>query len=148
MMKTPCAPADGAAPAPRALVAFGGQTDLAWLRLLKPGFRHCFALLERAPAAGGAGWVLYNPLSTGTQIELWPQADGAALAAHLRRQGYAVVAVRARAPGRTLYPWRPYTCVEAVKRALGIDAPWALTPWGLYRHLRESGERDGNEVWG
>jgi hypothetical protein len=42
----------------QAYVAFGGQADLPWLKLLKPGFRHCFIVLEAADC-----WVLYEPLS-------------------------------------------------------------------------------------
>jgi hypothetical protein len=29
----------------RVLVVFSGTTDIPWLRVLKPGFRHCFALV-------------------------------------------------------------------------------------------------------
>ena len=29
-----------------AIVAFTGQATLVWLRLLRPGFRHCFVLLR------------------------------------------------------------------------------------------------------
>ncbi|MCD8496748.1 MAG: hypothetical protein LRZ85_00855 [Alphaproteobacteria bacterium] len=29
-----------------AYVVFTGRTDLPWLRWLKPGFRHCFVLLN------------------------------------------------------------------------------------------------------
>ena len=46
-----------------AFVVFSGQTDLKWLKTLKPGFRHCFVLLET-----GGHWVVYNPLSNRTDI--------------------------------------------------------------------------------
>ena len=32
----------------RALAVFSGKADLGWLRLLRPGFRHCFVALEEA----------------------------------------------------------------------------------------------------
>ena len=35
-------------------------------------------------------------------------------------------------------PWMMFTCVEAVKRILGIHKRWILTPWQLYRHLTKN----------
>jgi len=32
-------------------------------------------------------------------------------------------------------PWMPHTCVEAVKRVIGLHARFIITPWQLYRHL-------------
>ena len=34
-------------------------------------------------------------------------------------------------------PLAIFTCVEAVKRILGIRATWVLTPWQLYRRLSQ-----------
>jgi len=34
-------------------------------------------------------------------------------------------------------PWMPFSCVEAVKRVLGIHKSFILTPWQLYRFLRK-----------
>ena len=38
---------------------------------------------------------------------------------------------------KTAAPWGPFTCVEAVKRVLGVRARFILTPWRLYKFLRE-----------
>ena len=114
-----------------ALVLFTGQTDIPWLRLLRPGFRHCSVLLRL-----GEGWLLYNPLSHWTEVSLagpWLEAD---LTAWLERHGYTVVSTRRKCPPPVAAPWGPYTCVEAVKRVLGLRAPLALTPWRLFRHLQ------------
>ena len=46
-----------------AFVVFTGEADLKWLRILKPGFRHCFAVLESQ-----GRWVIYIPLSHHTEI--------------------------------------------------------------------------------
>lgn len=119
----------------RALVAFSGETQLAWLRLLKPGFRHCFVLLD-----AGCCWVRFDPLATAAEIALLPAADAEALAAALRAQGLTIVAATPRRPLRPLPPG-PWSCVEAVKRLLGLRAPFLLTPWQLYRRLaREAAE--------
>lgn len=133
---------------PRALVAFSGQTELAWLRLLRPGFRHCFAVVEilggvnAAPGGQGGSWVLYNPLSNGTQLAVWTLDNEETLRAWLRLHDYVVVETRARPLDARLFGWRPYTCVEAVKRVLGLHAPGVFTPWQLYRRLKKTDNRN------
>jgi len=126
------------ASSPRALVVFSGQTDLAWLRVLKRGFRHCFVLIECAPVHGdekGGGWVLYNPLSNATQIAMWPLQDEESIQNWLMDQGYLVIKTYVRPLTNQILPWRPFTCVEAVKRALGLRLQGIFTPWQLYKFL-------------
>lgn len=123
--------------AERALVLFGGEPTLPWLRLLKPGFRHCAAVLEC-----GAVWVVYNPMSNATEIATAPACDARALAARFEAAGYRVVPAAVGPPPASPQPWRPYTCVEAVKRALGLSAPAVVTPWQLYRHLTTACEEE------
>lgn len=130
-----------AAPYPRALVVFSGQTDLAWLRVLRRGYRHCFVLIEgRSPGVpecqAARGWVLYNPLSNATQINLWPLQDEETIRAWLSQQGYTVVETYVRPLTARVLPWRPFTCVEAVKRALGLHARGVFTPWQLCQRIK------------
>lgn len=124
----------GAGPSPRqAVVVFSGVTDLPWLRLLRPGFRHCFVVLQR-----GGAWVVVDPLAHCTRLDLAPAslaAEAEAIAAVYRRLGLTAVTVEEREAPRRLAPVRPYTCVEAVKRLIGWHAPLVLTPWQLYRAL-------------
>ncbi len=114
-----------------ALVVFSGRADFVALRFLKKDFRHCFALLPR-----GGGWVLYNPLSHQTDIAVHGAVTVKDLASWYRKQGYRVVECCERKAPPRLAPLRPYTCVEAVKRVLGIHNGWILTPWQLYRYLK------------
>jgi len=122
----------------RALVVFGGQTELAWLRILHPGFRHCFLLIECAAGASATEWVLYNPLSNATQITIWPDMDGESLKSYCVSQGYCVVETYVRPLTHRILPWRPFTCVEAVKRALGVYSRGIFTPWQLYKFLKRA----------
>jgi len=121
-----------------ALVVFSDQTDLPWLRVLKHGFRHCFlAMLQ------GSRWLIYDPLLHRTEIVALDLPMDFDLADWYRAHGLRVVAANVRPaplPPATLAPWahlplRPFTCVEAVKRVLGIQAANIFTPWQLYRHL-------------
>ncbi len=133
---TPAAPAPAPAPArDTAVVVFTDAADLPWLRLLRPGFRHCFAVLRR-----GGAWVALDPLAHVTRLELVPGSlarDAAAVAAVYRALGAAALVVEVREPPRRLAPIRPYTCVEAVKRLIGRRAPRVVTPWQLHRLLNE-----------
>lgn len=116
------------------MVVFGGRADLWWLRLLAPGFRHCFVVL-----GGPAGWLQVDPLSNRTDIvplDLAADADPAPL---YRAEGFTVVRTRLAEPPRRPAPWRPFTCVEAVKRILGLHAPAVITPWQLFRYLQKIG---------
>ncbi|OHC74866.1 MAG: hypothetical protein A3G18_10280 [Rhodospirillales bacterium RIFCSPLOWO2_12_FULL_58_28] len=114
-----------------ALVVFGGEAQLKWLRVLKPGFRHCFIALKNS-----GRWVICNPLSHQTEISVHHDFAVDELAERYRKLGFKVIICAVhRAPLRAA-PWRPYTCVEAVKRVLGIHNGRILTPWQLYRHLQ------------
>ncbi len=81
--------------------------------------------------------MIYEPLSHYTRLETIALPCEASLAEIFRRQGLTVIETSRRQPSRQPAPWRPYSCVEAVKRLLGLRAGWVLTPWQLYRHLRE-----------
>ena len=50
----------------KAWVVFSGKTDLRWLGLLKPGFRHCFVLLN-----DGLKWMSYDPLANYTEVKIY-----------------------------------------------------------------------------
>ena len=117
-----------------ALVAFTGETELPVLRLLKPGFRHCFLVL---PDRGQ--WLLYDPMAHATALQGLPVAPGHNVFDVLLAQGYTVVPARIRAAPRRPAPVAPFTCVEAVQRALGIHARGVRTPWDLFRHLTSPG---------
>lgn len=129
---TPTAPAPAADGGGLAVVAFSGRTELWWLRILRPGFRHCLVLIRAA-----SGWIVCDPMAHRTDIGMLPSvgADGADILAWLAGQGFLVVPVRLRDVPRRPAPWAPFTCVEAVKRILGIRARRVLTPWQLYNHL-------------
>ncbi len=130
---------DGAVLRPRqALVIFSDRIDLAWLRVLKPGFRHCFAILESGRGRPGAApdWVIYNPLSHCTEIAIVRELESQILVSHYRNQDLLVLQTGISQPIKRPVPWRPFTCVEALKRALGLRAARVFTPWQLYKFLK------------
>ncbi|HYG89513.1 MAG TPA: hypothetical protein VD978_25030 [Azospirillum sp.] len=124
-----------AAPAiPRAWVVFCGQAELWWLKVLRPGFRHCFVALN-----DGLHWVVVDPLSPCTDVSVLAVPAGYDLPGWFRRLGMTVVPARLRRGIDRPAPWGPFTCVEAVKRVLGLHALFVVTPWQLYRRLTRPG---------
>lgn len=113
----------------QAFAVFSGQTDLPWLHVLKPGFRHCFALLH-----DGRQWLSYDPLASYTELAVHRVPPEFDLPGWLAGRGLTVVPAPVL-KGRKPAPLMPFTCVEAVKRVLGIHARRVLTPWQLYRFL-------------
>jgi hypothetical protein len=132
-----------AAPGTAVLVLFCDDSGLPLLRLLRPGFRHVFAVLPVPPGAvgqGAGGWISIDPLIDRMELALHPPWPVDELAGWFRAQGVTVLnfflpvsEVRRHPP--LAPPITPFTCVEAVKRLLGLRAPWVLTPYQLYRHL-------------
>jgi hypothetical protein len=113
-----------------ALVVFVGRTTLWWLRAFRRGYRHCFAVVQT-----DRGWVVHDPLSHRTEISLLDAVPAADLIAGYRRQGCTAVITELRSPPRRMAPLGLHTCVESVKRVLGLHDRWLITPRQLYRAL-------------
>ncbi|MGE5515328.1 MAG: hypothetical protein ACM31D_05850 [Bacteroidota bacterium] len=115
------------------LVLFADATDLWWLRWLRPGFRHCFVAL-----AFEGGWVVIDPMSHRTGVAHFPLPQEFDLAGWYRQCGLVVVPVQNISLDKGVAPFLPYSCVECVKRILGIRARSVVTPWQLFQHLNKS----------
>ncbi len=117
---------------PLVWIAFSGRADLAWQRLLRPGFRHCFAAL-----ADQGGWTVVDPLAGRVVVERLGVAPDFDLPAFWRRAGFRVLGPFVPAPPRrSLFALlAPFTCVTVCLRLLGRDDALVLTPRGLYRRL-------------
>lgn len=118
--------------ATRAWVAFTGKTEIGWLRLLRRGFRHCFAVFH-----DGRAWVSLDPLANHTVVRVHHDLPtGFNLTGWLRREADCrVVPAPLNHSRKTPAPLAPFTCVEAVKRALGLHEGGIITPWQLYCRL-------------
>lgn len=118
----------------RAWVVFSGQTDVPWLKMLKPGFRHCFVLLN-----DGRSWVTVDPMLNHTDVQIHYAPPDFDLPRWLKGRGQTVVSASLDHSRKRPAPWALFTCVEAVKRVLGLRARFIMTPWQLYRHLTREG---------
>lgn len=113
-----------------AWVVFSGETDLPWLRMLKPGFRHCFVLMN-----DGRHWVSIDPLANHTEVTVHHVPASFDLPKWLADRGQKVVTAPVCRTRRNVAPVGLFTCVEAVKRVLGLHDGFVFTPWQLYRRL-------------
>lgn len=118
-----------------AFVVFSDDTNLFWLRFLQKGFRHCALIIAKE----GGSWVVVDPLSHHLVIDEVAAPSGHDdLPAQLRKNGHTLVAVTLTEPPRKLAPLMPFTCVEIIKRLVGIHSWKIVTPYQLYRHLTKT----------
>ena len=113
-----------------AWVVFTGQADWPWLRWLKPGYRHCFVMLH-----DGRNWVSVDPLLSHTDVQIHNVPQDFDLPGWLKARGHRVIRTRIQRSHARPAPFMMFTCVEAVKRVIGLHDWRVMTPWQLYRHL-------------
>lgn len=123
-------------------MVFGGAPENPVARFFRRGFQHCFVCLETA-----GGWVLYDPLSCGTEINVLVGiptgvSDGIDhVERFYRTQEYSCVRTKTSSLKRRALSPALFTCVEAVKRVLGIRAWKVFTPFQLFKYLER--QEDG-----
>ena len=113
-------------------IIFGGGADMAWQRLLRPGFRHCFAALH-----DDSGWLVMDPLAGCLVLGRVDVPADFDLPAFYRRAGLTPLGPfpAGRARPCLLPSMLPMNCVGLCRALLGDAAPFALTPNGLYHAL-------------
>jgi len=124
-----------AAEGQRVWVAFAEVRHHWWQRLLRRGFRHCFAAIEEPDGS----WIVVEPLS-GRLLVTRPEVPaGFDLPGFWRRSGLIVTGPhRPRGPQLGARPGlgiATVNCVNVTRALLGAGAPQAWTPAGLHRAL-------------
>lgn len=115
-----------------AWVCFSGDTELWWLHVLKKGFRHCFVIVRDA-----AHWLAIDPLSPHLEVAVLPITHAFDLPHWLQTQNMTVVRAPIRRDLRKPAPLFLCSCVEVIKRFLGIHNRRIITPYQLYRFLQQ-----------
>ena len=113
---------------PFAYVAFGGNPTHWWTRFLKKGFYHCALLI-----GNGFEWLLIDPVAHYTDLILIRRKNAPQI---LKEKGYRLVRTTPTLPQKVQFHLRPLTCVEVVKRFLGITNPKIWTPYQLFSYLK------------
>lgn len=116
----------------KALVLFLDRTNIWWLKWLRRGFRHCSVVV-----GAGAHWVHVDPLSHRTVVGAVLFDSYAEVRDWLERcEDVMVVEAELFAAPPRCAPVAIFSCVEAVKRVLGLQDRWILTPYQLYRSIK------------
>tara|TARA_B100002019_G_C21076505_1_gene501654 strand:- start:247 stop:648 length:402 start_codon:yes stop_codon:yes gene_type:complete len=113
-------------------IVFSGETEISWLRwLLKAGFRHCYALIN-----DGDRWITVDPLAHKMEVVVHHHAPvDFDLPTWLEKRGVKVVKVHPREDILSPCPPSIFTCVEAVKRLVGLRNWGIFTPYQLYKKI-------------
>ncbi len=121
-----------AAQGQRVWVAFAEVRHHWWQRLLRRGFRHCFAALEEPDGS----WIVVEPLSGRLLISRPAVPPGFDLPAFWRRAGLAVSGPHEPGAARLGLGIATVNCVSVTRALLGTTAPQAWTPAGLHQALQ------------
>ncbi|MBR7159293.1 MAG: hypothetical protein IKD08_06455 [Alphaproteobacteria bacterium] len=118
----------------KVLVIFGGRSDIWWLRFLKKGFKHCFVVLFDNKKGIG---VLVDPLCSRTVVDVSFLENTDFLRDFFEANGYTVVETFIRSPNPRTVTLGMFSCVQVVKRILGVHKKSIVTPYKLYRFLQK-----------
>jgi len=117
-------------------IFFEDANSIWWLRFLKAGFRHCFVLLVSREQKVA---VLLNPRSNQLDVQIFHNCDSDNII-----KSYSLVDTRttvrvhiSQAPLKCA-PLMFFTCVEFVKRLVGIHSFSIITPYQLYKKIKNS----------
>lgn len=122
---------------------FSDETDLRILKPLKRGFRHCFILMHQ-----DARWLLVDPRSNKTDVMLLPHPAHFNMPRYFLDKGMTVLKTTPYPEKRKIAPLLPISCVETVKRLIGLHHWLILTPYHLYRHLLEKQQKQKGSIHG
>ena len=113
----------------QAIVAFGGRPTLWWMHFLKKGFYHCIIAM-----GNGKEWVIIDPLLHFTDLIIIK--DGS-VDSFFKSRGYRILNMTVSEPKKIRLRVMPYTCVETVKRFLGVENTFIFTPYSLFCYLNK-----------
>lgn len=115
-------------------VVFENNTTLWWLKFLKKDFRHCYVLI---PNKTMDSWLEINPMSNQLFVKQYEFANNVNYARYqnLIYKKHVLEVDVLSAPIKCA-PLGVFTCVEFVKRFLGIHSRFVVTPFQLYKKIK------------
>jgi len=117
----------------KAWVVFSTHADLLWIHILKPGFRHCFVLIN-----DGEGWLSLDPMLHHMDMKAHREvSNDFDLPEWLRGRGLTVIPAKLNRLKQVPAPVELMTCVSIIKRILGIHNIFIITPYQLYKYLNK-----------
>ena len=113
----------------KAIIGFGGQPTLWFMRFFKKGFYHCILALGNEEE-----WIVIDPLQHFTDLIMIKQGN---IRNFFKKHGYRFVEIQTSEPKDIRLRVMPYTCVETVKRFVGIEKACIFTPYQLFCYLNK-----------
>lgn len=111
-------------------IVFSNDTDIPILKIFRRGFRHCFMIMQQNDR-----WILIDPRANKTDVQLLPHPKSFNFPRYYLEQGKTVLKIPTiKTPHKILSPF-PVSCVETLKRLIGLHAWWVMTPYQFYKHL-------------
>ncbi len=117
-----------------AYVAFGGEVSHWWTKFLKKGFYHCFLIF-----GNGREWYIIDPLIHFTDLIIVKTQN---IEHFFKEKGYILVRTTPTVPNKIKLSLRPCTCVETVRRFLGVQDKKIWTPYQLFCFLMKKKENN------
>ena len=117
-----------------AYVAFGGEPSHWWTHFLKKGFYHCFLIL-----GNGREWCVIDPIIHFTDLIMVKTLH---IESFFKEKGYILVRTTPQVPTKGKFYLRPVTCVETVRRFLGIKERNLWTAYQLFCFLMQKKENN------
>lgn len=116
----------------KVIVVFERNTNIRFLQILKEGFRHCFVVIRQKD-----GWLEINPLSNRLLVIFHPD-NGKNMFPEflLNRKKFLFIEAEVQDVPQKCAPLFFFTCVEFVKRLLGIHDFFVITPYQLYNKIK------------
>lgn len=110
------------------IVVFVDKTECRCLRWLKRGFRHCFVALRSEDR-----WLICDSLKNRIEFSIVDLPDDFDLGDFYYEEGHTViVGNQPKEKPETFILPEVLTCVAVVKRVIGLQSYWTLTPWRLF----------------
>lgn len=113
-----------------AIVAFVNESDHPLSRFLHPDFKHVFVVV-----LDSQGYWLLLDSADGVPIFEVLCGEGEDVEGFLRARGHKTLRYRRQPFSESKWPLVVHNCVGMVKSVLGVSAPFAVTPYQLYRRL-------------
>ena len=110
-------------------VGFSDETTIPVLKLLKHGFRHCFLFFGDENNS-----FILDPISNRIDLSFVPISIDY-LVELFEKNNIKMVYIAERFENKKISTSGVFTCVEVVKRVLGISKPFIITPFRLYNFL-------------
>ncbi len=114
-------------------VVFTDKTDISFLRHLKPGYRHCYALVK----SESKKWVKIDPTSKQTKVYVFDfLSEDFDLSEWFSQNGHTIVKAPRGGDQKNSMFIGVISCVEITKKIAGIGKANLFTPYQLYTWLK------------